>query len=997
MKRRKSFIPGRWLLSLFMLILIATVGAGKADAGGSYGGKSYDYYYELDVGESVTLNTISHANQTGFYWWGWSGYETNGRLEIKSGSYWWTHEINQRGKPLISRTHDIDGVAYFEMGSNSATVTATKPGIVAVNYTVTWWYTYYDTYLKMNVVAEQDAEQTTYAIIRVRGTPCTLTFNANGGEGSTYTQSATMGTSVTLSSNRFTRDGYTFTGWNTRADGTGTAYTNGASVTPNGNLTLYAQWKGAPCTLTFNANGGEGSTYTQSATMGTSVTLSSNRFTRDGYTFTGWNTRADGTGTAYTNGASVTPSGNLTLYAQWKGASCTLTFNANNGDESSYTQSATVGTSITLSSNRFTRDGYAFTGWNTKADGTGTSYADETNVTPNGDLTLFAQWKALPCVLTFDANGSEGSSYTQSATVGKSVKLLSNRFTRDKYIFTGWNTKADGTGEAYADRSNITPSGDLTLFAQWKAVCVLTFNANGGEGNSYTQSATANESVALSPNRFTRDSYIFTGWNTKADGTGTSYADEANVTPSGDLTLFAQWKRPNSGTCGDDLTWSLDSDGVLSISGEGRIDNNAFDGDERIHRIIIQDGITEIGHYAFSGCTGVTDISISGTVTSIGMNALSGCTGLTSIVIPDSITNIGGSAFSNCTGLTSVSIPNSVTSVSDYMFFRCTGLTSVTIPDSITNIGSFAFSGCTSLTSIVIPNSVTSIEDAAFSDCTGLTSVTIPDSVTTINDELFLGCTGLTSIILPNSVTSIECGAFAGCSGLTNISIPNSVTIIWDSAFTSCTGLTNISIPDSVEYIDMYVFAGCTGLSDIILPGSITNIGAFTFAGCTSLTSVVLPGSITDIEYSAFFDCTNLSSVTIPESVTSIDNTAFNGCKNLKDIYYGSTEENWKKIQGSEFMNFNIHYNDGSVRRVYSINEVVRSENNISVLVNCADTTASVFCGVYDNSGKMITVRSAQITSESNYQFQFDGQQFDYAKVFILDSNFCPLCEAQRM
>ena len=149
----------------------------------------------------------------------------------------------------------------------------------------------------------------------------TVTFEANGGNGTMQSQPFEHGKSQELTSNSFTRSGYTFTGWNSKADGSGTSYTNGQTITPTSNLTLYAQWKkDVIYTITFNANGGSGTMSALSVKEGASQKLTSNSFTRSDYTFTGWNTKADGSGTPYTNGQTITPTSNLTLYAQWKKA-----------------------------------------------------------------------------------------------------------------------------------------------------------------------------------------------------------------------------------------------------------------------------------------------------------------------------------------------------------------------------------------------------------------------------------------------------------------------------------------------------------------------------------------------------------------------------------------------------------------------------------------------------------------------------------------------------
>ena len=266
-----------------------------------------------------------------------------------------------------------------------------------------------------------------------------------------------------------------------------------------------------------------------------------------------------------------------------------------------------------------------------------------------------------------------------------------------------------------------------------------------------------------------------------------------------------------SGTCGaqgDNLTWTLSCDSVLTISGTGDMGDNASwlsDYKEQVNAVIIADGVTSIGRYAFQNCSSLTSVTIPNSVTSIGIGAFSVCSGLTSINVASDNSNycsVDGVLFNkDKTTLIqyprgkqgAYTIPNSVTSIGDDAFSGCSGLTSVTIPNSVTSIGEEAFFYCTGLTSVTIPNSVTSIGEEAFVSCTGLTSVTIGNSVTSIGESAFYGCTGLTSVTIPNSVTSIGGSAFSGCSGLTSVTIGNSITSIGMSAFYRCTGLTSIT------------------------------------------------------------------------------------------------------------------------------------------------------------------------------------------------------------
>ena len=215
-----------------------------------------------------------------------------------------------------------------------------------------------------------------------------------------------------------------------------------------------------------------------------------------------------------------------------------------------------------------------------------------------------------------------------------------------------------------------------------------------------------------------------------------------------------------SGPCGDNVTWTLEDDGTLTISGSGAMKDysaavselSPLYNNSNITKVVIENGITHIGSSALYYCTKITEISIPDTVTSIGNGAFSNCHSLARITIPNSVTSIGKSAFNNCTSLKNITIPNSVTSIGDIAFNYCTNLTNITIPNSVTSIGDSTFNYCTSLTNITIPNSVTSIGEGAFFGCTNLESITIPNSVTSIGMYAFRGCTNIASITIDKNL-----------------------------------------------------------------------------------------------------------------------------------------------------------------------------------------------------------------------------------------------------
>ena len=238
-----------------------------------------------------------------------------------------------------------------------------------------------------------------------------------------------------------------------------------------------------PITVTFVANGGQGSMSPE--TKSASTALTPNVFTRAKHAFTKWNTAADGSGTSYANGATYLFIAKVTLYAQWtatkhRAVSHRLTFDANGGTGTMAVQSNSVLT--LLKTNAFTRAGYAFKGWNTTANGSGTSYADGAAYSFAKSTTLYAQWTKkvkikvkikVTIKVTFDANGGTGTMAVQSNNV--LTLLKTNAFTRAGYTFKGWNTTANGSGTSYAKGAAYSFAKSAILYAQWtkKAVVII--------------------------------------------------------------------------------------------------------------------------------------------------------------------------------------------------------------------------------------------------------------------------------------------------------------------------------------------------------------------------------------------------------------------------------------------------------------------------------------------------------------------------------------------
>ena len=281
-----------------------------------------------------------------------------------------------------------------------------------------------------------------------------------------------------------------------------------------------------------------------------------------------------------------------------------------------------------------------------------------------------------------------------------------------------------------------------------------------------------------------------------------------------------------SGTCGDNAAWTLDRDGVLTITGTGEM--NYYIHSYRAPWEKVQDSIRTV--------------VVENGVTSIEESAFQNCSNLTSITLPDSIRVIRRYAFSNCGALGDVTLPDKVTSIEEHAFENCGSMTKIKLPEELTDLGNHAFQNCTSLTNVVLPEGVTSIPERLFDRCTALRSVTIPDGVDRIGEYAFSHCHVLTNLTIPGSVIRIEQSAFGNCQALSSIVIPEGVGELQNNAFNACTGLTKVTLPDSLYTIAQDAFYGCTGLTSVTIPAGVTSTGETIFYGCTNLSTLIFLG-----------------------------------------------------------------------------------------------------------------------------------------------------------
>lgn len=234
-----------------------------------------------------------------------------------------------------------------------------------------------------------------------------------------------------------------------------------------------------------------------------------------------------------------------------------------------------------------------------------------------------------------------------------------------------------------------------------------------------------------------------------------------------------------------------------------------------------------------------------GMLTSFGNFKLEG--ELKKVVIKDGVTNVGSYALFFLPAATQVTLPESVTRIGRYGIAMCSKLTGMSIPKGVTEIGDFGLAG-NGLTAVTLPDGLQSLGRGAFDTCTSLTNTTLPAAITAVPGKCFANCTKLLNVKYAGTVTAIGERAFEGCKSLTKAPIPETVTELGASAFTGCTALTDVTLPAGVTAIPDGCFQGCTALKDMKLPGTVTSVGHNAFTGCTALKDVRCYGAPPTVE-----------------------------------------------------------------------------------------------------------------------------------------------------
>ncbi len=398
----------------------------------------------------------------------------------------------------------------------------------------------------------------------------------------------------------------------------------------------------------------------------------------------------------------------------------------------------------------------------------------------------------------------------------------------------------------------------------------------------------------------------------------TDYIGEVFITKDGEdfIAIDKIWMVLNGGTCGENIRWTLDSEGILTISGTGNMTNYSSLSSvpwylsSNVKKVIIKNGVTSIGDYAFEYCSSLMSVAIPDSVTSIGERAFYDCFNLKDVYYG------GSEAQWNCITVDS----NNSNLLRAHMIFAHGGVGEIIrsgkCGDDLTwtldDYGTFRISGSGSMTNYDSPLYAT------WDICRS----------------------AIEKIIIGDSVTSIGVNAFYNCSNLELLKLGDGLKVIANSAFNACSALESVVIPDSVKSIGSHAFSECTSLKYVKLGSGLKTIGNYVFYECTSLETVSVPESVTYMGSDVFRSCTALKSVTLGNGIKNVADRVFGSCDSLTDIYYTGTEEEWENItigaDNDALWLAEIHFCAHTYGE-WTKNDVLSDEDNAIYERKCAD------------------------------------------------------------
>ena len=497
--------------------------------------------------------------------------------------------ISFRVIPQVILTYDANGATSGSVPSpstvtagNSVTVETNSgtPALAKTNFSFSGWNTsplgIGTDYVNPNTIT-LNSNITLYA-----KWTATITYNGNTNDSGTAPSAQTDiagPISLRLNTGSLAKSLYTLVGWNTLANGAGDSYALGATYDLAGDVTLYAQWvPDGQWLITYHGLGAtSGVPAAATVTKTQSYTVSADTPVRSGWTFTGWNTASDYSGTSYNSNASFTPSANVNLYAKWQ-ASVVYNINTGTGTTPS-TQTQLDGASFTTpTTSGFSKTYYNFAGWNTAANGSGDSFLGGTSYKFSSPMTLYAQWSPIPLTITFDDNltgGSHAADYTQTIPSDTDTELQGVSFTPSSKVFKGWATSSGGA-VVYLDKATVNFTTNKTLYAVWLTEYTITYAVNNdtyGYINGENPQVLGSGQTGTQVEAIANSGYYFSSWNAGSAVNTATRTDTATATVTYTATFAAKtnpylaWDTPTAITYGTALSGTQLNATVKTSSG----------------------------------------------------------------------------------------------------------------------------------------------------------------------------------------------------------------------------------------------------------------------------------------------------------------------------------------------------------------------------------------------------------------------------------------------
>jgi len=557
-----------------------------------------------------------------------------------------------------------------------------------------------------------------------------------------------------------------------------------------------------------------------------------------------------------------------------------------------------------------------------------------TGVTIPDSVTSIGKWAFYDCESLTSVTIPKGVKYILEDTFNYCESLTSVTIPKSVTYIGDW---------AFSNCKSLT---SVTIPDRVRTICQRVFqNCSGlktvtiGSSVNYIGLEAFDDCSSLTEIRFRGSAPDFWGaFNTDKYFTGVtatayypegdeSWTEEVRQNYGGTITWVPYTPDPPEpeviadGQCGDDLTWTLDDEGTLTVFGTGPMWDFEWNEDEsvttapwagyidQIKTLVLSDGVTSVGNEAFDGFENLSDIRLGNAVARLGEYSFQNI-GVSSLHIPASVVDISVCAIYLCSNLEEITVDEAnpaYRSVDGVLF---TEDMSVLVAYPIARSGPYT-----------VPQGVKTIGNGAFQSCRGLTEIVFSEGLTSIQNYAFLG-TGLTKLVLPEGVTEIGVYSFASCQSMTSAVLPQSLTVIAERAFQSCIALEDLTVSDSLERIETYAFCNCSSLKSFVVPDSLTEFEPGAVSGCASLVAFIVsagntsfcaidgvlftkdrrelvqyPAGKTDSSYSvpdgterirwgSFFRCRNLTEVGLPAGLLEIDDWAFEGCVNMSEISF---------------------------------------------------------------------------------------------------------------